>query len=68
MIHLGRTDSAGVLQMTSAAVLNVGMKCGRLFAQIGGGGRMATDASGCFYTPRRRVTRFALSSQEAVLF
>ena len=35
MIHLGGTDGPGVLHMTAAAILDVGMEGGRLLAEIG---------------------------------
>ena len=68
MIHFGRTNCAGVLYMAATAILNSGMKGGRLLAEIGSGRRVARDASGCLDAPRRRVAGLAFSGQECVLF
>ena len=67
MIHLGGTDGADVLDVTATAILNVGMECGRLLAEIASGCRVARDASGSLDAPRRRVAGFALSGKERVL-
>ena len=64
VVHLDRTDSAGMLCMATAAILNGRMKGGWLFAEIDRGGRVTCDASGGFDAPRRRVARLALSGEE----
>jgi len=67
MIHFSRTDSAGMLDVAAAAILNGRMKGGRLLAEIGGSRRVARDACGCLDAPRRRVAGLAFSGQECVL-
>ena len=67
MIHLGRPSGPLMLDVAAAAVLNASVERSRLLAEVGSGGGMARDASGRFYAPVWRVTRFALVAEEGVL-
>ena len=67
MIHPGRTSGPLMLDVAAAAVLNVGMECGWLLAEVGSGSGMARDAGSRFHAPGWRVTRFALVAEEGVL-
>lgn len=67
MIHLGRTSGPLMLDVTAAAVLNVGVERSRLLSEIDGGSGMTCDASGRFHAPDGRVTGLALVAQEGVL-
>ncbi len=48
MIHLDRTAGPLMLDVTTAAILDVRVECCRLFAQSNSGSGMAGDASGRF--------------------
>ena len=56
MIHLGRTIRALMLNVASAAVLDLRVKRGWLFPEVDSGGGMARDTCSSLHTFRRRVT------------
>lgn len=68
MVHLGGTNSARMLDVTSATFFAGRMKSGRLLAQIGGGRRMAGDAGGRLDAFCWRMARLAFLGQKRMLF